>query len=142
MSSVPFRPLGDRVVIKADVEDRAPEQTESGLVLAKTMAAAVEGSDSEDSWFVGTVVAVGPLVNRFDVRQWVTRYLKGVGKVPVLADRMLAELGRLPADCPDPVQVGDRVTFSWAAGQQITVDGERFLILKQSDILAVLEEAA
>ena len=106
--SVPFRPLGDRVVIRADVEDRAPEQTESGLLTAKTLAAAVEGSDQEESWFVGTVVALGPLV----------------------------ESGA------DPVRVGNRVCFSWAGGQQITVNDERYLIMRASDVLAVLNPEA
>jgi len=101
--SLPFRPLGARVVIKADVEDHAPETTQSGLVTAKTLAAAVEGSDSEDSWFVGTVVGLGPEQSK------------------------------------DPVHIGDRVVFSWAAGQQLTLEGEKFLILHHSEVLAVLE---
>lgn len=104
--SLPFRPLGNRVVIKADVEDHAPEQTASGLLTATSLAAAVEGSDKEDSWFVGTIVGLGPLV-----------------------------------DHTDPLHVGDRVTFSWASGQQITADGEKYLIMRDKDVLAVLEEA-
>lgn len=101
--SLPFRPLGARVVIKADVEDHAPQEHESGLVLAKTLAAAVDGSDAEESWFVGTVVGLGPERSK------------------------------------DPIHIGDRVVFSWAAGQQIMVDGEKFLILHHSEVLAVLE---
>ena len=104
MAQPPFRPLGDRVVIQADIEDRAPHQAGSGLLVAKTLAAAVEGSDVEDSWFMGTVVALGPLV-----------------------------------DQRDPIQVGDCVTFSWAAGQQITVDGTKYLIMRQRDVLAVVD---
>jgi co-chaperonin GroES (HSP10) len=138
---IPFRPLGDRVVIQADVEDHAPETTESGLVLATSLAAAVEGSDAEDSWFVGTVVAIGPKVNRFDVRAWVTRRLhQWLDGGEMLAMRQfLSDIEHLPADCPDPVQVGDRVTFSWASGQQITVDGTKYLIMRQGDLLAVLD---
>jgi len=108
--SVPLRPLGDRVLIKADVEDHAPEATASGLTIAKTMAAAVEGADREDSWFVGTIVACGPQVND-----------------PNLKPR------------PDPLHVGDRVTFSWATGQQVKVGDERFIIMRSKDVLAVLE---
>lgn len=103
ISTLPFRPLGARVVIKADVEDRAPETIESGLVIAKTLAAAVEGSDSEDSWFVGTIVGMGPEQSK------------------------------------DPLHIGDRVVFSWAAGQQLTMDGAKYLILHHSEVLAVLE---
>lgn len=130
--SVPFTPLGDRVVIQADVEDHAPQETASGLLTAKTLSAAVEGSDVEDSWFVGTVVALGPLVNRFDLRSYL-RHQRSRGVVPV--DELLA----LPAEYPDPVQLGDRVVFSWASGQQITIDGEKFLIMPARDVLAVLD---
>jgi co-chaperonin GroES (HSP10) len=149
--SVPFRPLGDRVVIQADVEDHAPQQTESGLITAKTLAAAVEGSDTEDSWFVGTVVAIGPKVNRFDVREYVLKRLEKMRVDPEDADergnhlgtyhidRLMDAIEALPTDCPDPVQVGDRVTFSWASGQQITVDGTKYLIMRQGDLLAVLD---
>jgi co-chaperonin GroES (HSP10) len=102
-STLPFRPLGARVVIRADREDRSPETLDSGLVVAKTLAAAVEGSDVEDSWFVGTVVGLGP------------------------------------EQSSDPIHVGDRVIFSWAAGQQLTIDGEKYLILHHTEVLGVLE---
>ena len=144
--SVPFTPLGDRVVIKADVEDHAPEVTEGGVVLAKTLAAAVEGSDVEDSWFVGTVVAIGPLVNHFDVRAYVLRVLRLMtaeydeSSVFVDLEGLASKIEALPRDCPDPIKVGDRCTFSWASGQQITVDGDRFLIMRASDVLAVFED--
>lgn len=101
--TLPFRPLGPRVVIKADVEDYTPVETASGLVTAKTLAAAVEGSDAEESWFVGTVVGLGPEQSR------------------------------------DPIHLGDRVVFSWAAGQQLTIEGEKFVVLHHSEVLAVLE---
>lgn len=151
--SLGFTPLGDRVVIKADVEDHAPQQTASGLLTATTLAAAVDGADTEDSWFVGTVVAVGPLVNHFDCRKYVLRRLREVreGGVRFYDEQMQdwfvdqteisaleAEIQQLPTDCPDPVHVGDRVTFSWSSGQQMQIDGEKFLILRARDLLAVL----
>lgn len=101
--TLPFRPLGARVVIKADREDHAPETLPSGLIAAKTLAAAVEGSDAEDSWFVGTVVGLGP------------------------------------EQSSDPIQVGDRVIFSWAAGQQLIIDGDKFVVLHHTEVLAVVE---
>lgn len=139
MSEVPFRPLGSRVVIRADREDHAPQETETGLLLAKTLAAAVEGQDAEDSWFVGTIVAIGPLVRAFDIRAWVRSHLRESLERGVSLRAMWQEFDRLPATCPDPLKVGDRVTFSWASGQQITVDGDKFLIMPASDVLAVLE---
>ena len=43
-----------------------------------------------------------------------------------------------PTWAPDPIHVGDRVCFSWAAGQQITVGDDRFVLLRADDVLAVL----
>lgn len=139
---IPFAPTGDRVVIKADVEERVPEETASGLLTAKTLAAAVEGSDREDSWFVGTIVALGPLVNQFEIRPFILRQLRQLEEFKFMKHEQICALRHaiedLPCECPDPLRVGDRVTFSWAAGQQMTIDGERFLILKASEVLAVL----
>lgn len=40
---------------------------------------------------------------------------------------------------PLEVKVGDRVIYSKYAGTEIKVDDEEYLILRQSDILAVIE---
>jgi len=37
------------------------------------------------------------------------------------------------------LKVGERVLFSRYAGNEVKVDGEEYIILKQDDILAVLE---
>lgn len=145
---MPFRPLGNRVVIQADREDRAPGHTESGLVLATTLAAAVEGHDPEDSWCVGTVVGLGPLVNQFNVRPWLRATITALmDSQEWRAHRLTQRLASLrqaldaaPAECPDPVRVGDRAVFSWAAGQQLTVDGERYLLLRADEVLAILDD--
>ena len=39
----------------------------------------------------------------------------------------------------DVLKVGDKVIFSKYAGTEIKVDGEEYIILRQSDILAVVE---
>lgn len=43
---------------------------------------------------------------------------------------------RIPMD----VNVGDRVLFAKYSGAEIKLSGEKLLILKQSDVLAVIEE--
>jgi chaperonin GroES len=43
---------------------------------------------------------------------------------------------RMPMD----VKVGDRVLFAKYAGTEIKIDGKKLLILKESDILAVVED--
>ena len=42
---------------------------------------------------------------------------------------------RVPLD----VKVGDRILFGKYAGQEITLDGEEYLIVKQDEVLAVIE---
>ena len=41
-------------------------------------------------------------------------------------------------DEPMEVQVGDNVLYGKYAGTEVTVDGKTYLIVKQSDILAIL----
>lgn len=37
------------------------------------------------------------------------------------------------------VQVGDKIIFSKFAGTEVKVDGQEYMILKQDEILAVIE---
>lgn len=55
---------------------------------------------------------------------------------------------RIGHDCPEcghrlyhvaSVRVGDSVIFSWQSGQEIFINDERFLLMREDDILAVLE---
>ncbi|MDO4549867.1 MAG: co-chaperone GroES [Planctomycetia bacterium] len=58
------------------------------------------------------------------------------GKVLAVGDGRLQENGtRIPLQ----VQEGDRVIFEKYFGCKISLDGEEYLILKESDILTVLE---
>ena len=41
---------------------------------------------------------------------------------------------------PLDVQVGDRVLFSKWSGTEISMDGEELLVLRESDIMGVIEE--
>lgn len=40
---------------------------------------------------------------------------------------------------PD-LHVGDAVVFSWASGQDVVIDGDPYLIMREADVLAVLQE--
>ncbi|WP_119681203.1 co-chaperone GroES [Indioceanicola profundi] len=42
---------------------------------------------------------------------------------------------------PPAVQAGDRILFAKWAGTEVKIDGEELLILKETDILGVLDEA-
>ena len=58
------------------------------------------------------------------------------GKVLSVGDGKLLENG---TRAPFQVQEGDRVLFSSYAGNEVTVDGEEYLIMSEDDILAVVE---
>src|SRR5215510_6364469 len=45
---------------------------------------------------------------------------------------------RVPLD----VTAGDRILFGKYAGQEITLDGEEYLIMKEDDVLAIIEGQA
>lgn len=56
---------------------------------------------------------------------------------------------RVACDCPDcghryfrssTLAEGSTVVFSWQSGLEVFVDGDRFLLIQESDIAAVLEE--
>jgi co-chaperonin GroES (HSP10) len=122
-------PLGDRILIRPDVV--AQTVTASGIAL-------VEEDPDETT---GTVVAVGhprhprkdeafALADEMihceepDCQWWVCR-----------GARMLRELtGREPV-----VQVGDRVGFARYGGQELRLNNERYLLLREADLLVVLE---
>lgn len=124
-----IRPLGDRVLIKPEAN---PNTTESGLVL-------VEQKQPEQ---IGTVVSVGlcshplkaeaeALAEKLDaVDLWAAGETVGSD-----AAHMLRDLVRRTPD----VKVGDFVLFSWASGQELQIDDERYLLMRESDILAVYE---
>ena len=55
--------------------------------------------------------------------------VKAIGKGKVLEDGKLRPLD---------VKVGDKVLFGKYSGTEVTIDGEQLLILRESDVLAVL----
>jgi chaperonin GroES len=58
------------------------------------------------------------------------------GKVLSLGEGKLLESGKRAAF---QVKEGDRVLFSSYAGNEVTVDGEEYLIMTEDDILAVID---
>ena len=118
-------PLGDRVLIKPDV---VKTTTDSGLHL-------VEHWPDEVS---GVVVAIGrPAHPRkaeaFALADELTWHHEA--DATYRAAQLLRELtGRKPV-----VAVGDRVIFSRVAGQDIQIDDTRYVLMREADLLAVLE---
>ena len=58
------------------------------------------------------------------------------GKVLSLGDGKLLDNGNR---AKFQIKEGDRVLFSSYGGQEVTVDGEEFLIMTEDDILAVMD---
>ncbi len=59
------------------------------------------------------------------------------GKVVAAGNGKLQEDGKLR---PLDVKAGDRVPFSKYAGTEVKLDGEELLIMREEDILGVLED--
>lgn len=59
------------------------------------------------------------------------------GEVVAVGDGVVTDTGELRALL---VKKGDRVLFGQYAGSQVKVDGEELLIMKESDILAIVEQ--
>jgi chaperonin GroES len=58
------------------------------------------------------------------------------GKVLSLGEGKLLESGKR---APFQVREGDRVLFTSYAGNEVTIDGDEYLIMTEEDILAVVE---
>jgi chaperonin GroES len=59
------------------------------------------------------------------------------GEVIAVGEGRLLENGEIK---PLKVKVGDKVIYSKYAGNDIVVDGEELIILREDDILAILEK--
>lgn len=131
----------DRVLIRADRDDQIPQATGAGLYCATSLAAAVAGEDPQESWFTGRIVQLGPTVNRLDARRAMEQILRDLMPSGVVTvDEIRARLAAVPREDPTPLAVGDRVCFSWASGQQLTIGADRYLILRAGEVLAILED--
>lgn len=132
-----LRPLGDRVLIKPDLP---PDVTDSGLILA-------EQRKPEET---GTVVAVGlcphplkheaeEIAKELEDRVGFEHAYSGEEWIQALPDVRAAVLLRQATHREPLVKPGDYVVFSWVSGQEITVEDERYLLMREADILCVVE---
>ncbi len=61
------------------------------------------------------------------------------GKVIAVGTGKIKDDGsRIPLD----VKADDKILFGKYSGQEITLDGEEFLIMREDEVLAILDEAA
>ncbi len=139
---VPLRVLGDRVLIKPDINANAPETLDSGVIVAKSLASAVIGSDPVPVPHRGTVIAVGnPKHPRQAYIEQVASIIHDIGawnaatNESVSIPQLLRDLVRREPCCA----VGDDVLFASDVGQEITLDSETYILLHEDDLLAIVE---
>jgi chaperonin GroES len=100
-SSMNFRPLHDRVVVR---RIEAEEKTKGGIIIPDT---------AKEKPQEGEIVAVGPGAR------------DEAGKIVAL-----------------DVKAGDRILFGKWSGTEVRIDGQDLLIMKESDIMGVVEGSA
>lgn len=124
-------PLGDRVLIRP--EER-PEQTESGLFV----------SEHRKPHTAGWVVAVGecahPRKAETELAANALEFITASSDADCDTICDCADLLRDLVRREPSVKIGDYVLFSWQSGQLFEMDDEKLLIMRETDILAVVEE--
>lgn len=134
-----IQPLANRVLIKPDA---APTVTESGLFIPDN---AVQSKNFEMS---GTVVRTGTgPASAHRVREaMIARFHKLIDEAfidgALIADiprQLRRELNNLAMQNVSEVQPGDHVAFPYTVGEVLEVDGERYLLMTEDQISAVLE---
>src|SRR5919201_6965399 len=96
----------------------------------------------------GTKVSVNPLADRVVVRPLEeTEQMRGGLYIPDTAKEkpqqgeiIAVGPGRFEKDkrVPMEISVGDKVLYGKYSGTEVTIDGEQYLILRESDVLAVI----
>ena len=72
------------------------------------------------------------------VRDWTPENSGTVVAVPTQVNATCSDCGASVHRAPS-VQVGDTVLFGYDAGQEITLDDERYLLIRDADLIAVLD---
>ena len=141
----PLRVLGNRVLVRPDVNSNAPETSTGGIVMAASLAAAITGDDPTVSLCRGTVVGLGTLRHPlYDEATDLAERLESSTLYSVYDSDLLSDAAKLLRDVvrqAPPVGVGDDVLFSHDAGQQVDVKDETFVVLRDTELLAVVDGA-
>ena len=94
-----------------------------------------------------TAVKVNPLADRVVIRALEESeqmrgglYIPDTAKEPQQGEIVAVGPGRFEKDkrVPMDVKVGDKVLYGKYSGTEVTIDGEQYLILRESDVLAVI----
>ena len=111
-----LQPLGDRLIVEVLEEE---ETTVSGIVLPDT---------AKEKPQRGKILAVGPGARDEDGDYIKMDVAVGTGKIDDNGKKI--DLS---------VKVGDRVLFGSYAGNEVRINGEEYLIMREDEVLAVIE---
>ena len=109
-----YQPLDDRILIKPDPQD----EMIGGLLVA---------DENKPKKLTGTVMAVGTGVPLHNIKLNITGDVSDTTQIKELIE--LLKAGR-----PMKVDVGDRVVYGQFAGTRLPIDGEEYIMLRESDV--------
>ena len=139
-----LRPLGDKIVVRREEPDHA---SPGGILLP---------DNAKEKPTRGVVVAIGdgvkqdvllfnyPAGNEAAERQQRVNADKIMGKLALMCPRSpngdwsAVEQVQRPSDS---IKVGDVVLFSAYAGNSVEIDGQELLIMREDDVLCVVEKS-
>ena len=133
-----LEPIGDNLILKIEMKQKE-EKTNAGLILIN------EGTEQSLRTDMATVIAIGEgrVLNNgqpmyFNIGLMGASQNKLINQIEINPDKKLVEknIGQI---LKPTVKEGDKVLYNKFAGTEINADGEKYLILKETDILAIVK---
>jgi co-chaperonin GroES (HSP10) len=130
-----LHPLGNRVLIKPDAQ---PTQSDGGLILLETrhyvpmsgeVVAIARGPQSAHRLRTATIARCQRILDEVADRV-------PAGALHVELHKAFASYAMEQCTLPSVFE-GDQVCFAYTAGHDVTIDGERFVLLNEDDLEAV-----
>jgi co-chaperonin GroES (HSP10) len=132
---MPLHPLGNRVLVKPDAQ---PTTSESGLILLEDrhyiamsgeVVAIARGPNSAHRLRAATIARCQRILDEVADRV-------PAGALHVELHKAFARYAMEQCTLPSVLE-GDQVCFPYTAGHDVTIDGERFVLIKEDDLEAV-----
>ena len=123
-----FRPLHDRVVVRRVVREDADLERQLRLVGVLVHAVDVDRRVEQEEKTAGGIIIPDTAKEK-----------PMEGEVIAVGSGARGEDGKVQAM---DVKAGDRILFGKWSGTEIKLDGEELLIMKESDIMGVIEPSA
>lgn len=132
MTKLKIKLPADRVLVEPAP---AEEKTAGGIIIPDT---------AKEKPQKGTIIAVGIGKQSFEIfnlqmglpQEKIDK--KTESKLSFLAEGPITLTGSIKKDEPMTVKVGDQVLYGKYSGTEITIDGINYLIMRESDIVAIV----